>query len=116
MAEGARDLVERLYAALHGRDLDAVRSLYASEGELVRYDGVARGAEDIAGFYGRYLDNHGSYELDQIVEFRAIDDVVIWDALVRTDEGVLMTYDVAILDDSGRFVRHVPAIRGYWGL
>ena len=40
---------------------------------------------------------------------------MIWDALVSTDEGMLMTYDVVILDDEGRITRHVPTIRGYWG-
>ena len=116
MSEGARELIERLHAGLEGRDLATVVSLYSADAELVRYDGAARGPEEIGAFYGRYLDNHGTYILDQIVEFRSIDDVVLWDAMVNTDEGVLMTYDVAILDDDGLIVRHVPTMRGYWGL
>ena len=42
-------------------------------------------------------------------------DVVLWDAMVTTDAGKLLTYDVAIVDDEGAIVRHVPTIRGYWG-
>ena len=115
MADTARALVERLHSALERRDLDVVGALYAPAGEVIGYDGVARGPQEITEFYGRYLDNHGRYELDRIVEFRAIDDMVLWDSMVLTDEGVLMTYDVAILDDAGLIVRHIPAIRGYWG-
>lgn len=110
-----RKIVERLHAGLDAGDLDAVAGLYADDAELVRYDGAARGPAEIRDFYERYLANHGTYTLDRIVEFRAVDDVVIWDALVLTDEGVMMTYDVMILDDDDRIERHVPAIRGYWG-
>jgi len=115
MTEQARQIVERLHAALATSDLDTVASVYASESELVRYDGAAIGPEQIREFYERYLANHGTYELDQIVEFRCFDDVVLWDAIVSVDEGMLMTYDVAILDDDGLISRHVPTIRGYWG-
>ncbi len=116
MTDDARGKVETLLAALAEGDLDTVGSLYADDAEVVRYDGAARGPAEIRTFYGRYLDNHGRYDLEQIVDFRAVDDVVIWDALIDTEEGKLMTYDVAILDDAGRIARHVPAIRGYWGL
>ncbi len=116
MRNGARALVERLLGALGEGDLDTVGALYAYDAELVRYDGAAKGPLNIQGFYGRYLANHGRYDLEKIVEFRAVDDVVIWDALIDTDAGKLMTYDVVILDGAGRIARHVPAIRGYWGL
>lgn len=116
MSNDARATVERLLGALAAGELDTVGALYADDAELVRYDGAARGSAEIQAFYGRYLANHGRYELEKIVEFRAVDDVVIWDALVLTDEGVMMTYDVMILDDDDLIERHVPAIRGYWGL
>jgi len=116
MSHDARTTVEELLAALAVGDLDTVGSLYADDAELVRYDGAARGRSEIQAFYTGYLANHGRYELDRIVDFRAVDDVVLWDALVTTDEGKLMSYDVAILDDAGLILRHVPAIRGYWGM
>lgn len=110
-----REIVDRLHAGLETGDLDAVAALYAPDAELVRYDGAARGPEEVRAFYERYLANHGTYALDRIVEFRAVDDVVLWDAMVLTDEGVIMTYDVMILDDDDLIERHVPTIRGYWG-
>ncbi len=116
MSNDARATVEKLLAALAEGDLDTVAALYAHDAELVRYDGAAKGPAEIQAFYERYLANHGRYDLEQIVDFRAVDDVVIWDALVDTDAGQLMSYDVAILDDTGRIARHVPAIRGYFGL
>ncbi len=115
MTTDAHGMVEQLFAALGGGDLGSIGALYAPDAELVRYDGAATGTDEIIGFYERYLANHGHYDLDHIVEFRSFDDVVIWDALVSTDEGMLMTYDVVILDDEGRITRHVPTIRGYWG-
>ena len=115
MTEHARLVVEKLHAALGAKDLDAIVSLYADDAELIRYDGAATGRESIREFYDRYLANHGAYDLDRIVEFRAFDDVMLWDAMISADEGMLMTYDVAILDDDGLIERHVPTIRGYWG-
>lgn len=115
MTGRAREIVEQLHAALATVDLDTVASLYAADAELVRYDGAAVGPEEIKAFYGRYLANHGNYELDRIVEFRHFSDVVLWDALISADEGMLMTYDVLIMNDDGLIVRHVPTIRGYWG-
>lgn len=116
MAGDARSVVDRLFEALAARDLDAVAALYASDADVVRYDGAAAGLDEIQVFYGRYLETHGQYSLDQIVQFATVDDVVIWDAMVSTDHGKLLTYDVAILDDAGAIKRHIPTIRGYWGL
>ena len=115
MTNSARATVEKLFAALADRDLEAVGSVYGDDAELVRYDGVAKGRDEIQAFYGRYLTNHKGYELDQIVDFRAVDDVALWDAMVKTDAGILMTYHVAIVDNENRLVRHVPTVRGYWG-
>lgn len=116
MAGDARSVVGNLFEALAARDLDAIVALYAPDADVVRYEGAAAGADEIRTFYSRYLDNHGQYALDQIVQFANVDDVVIWDAMVSTDHGKLLTYDVAILDDAGAIVRHIPTIRGYWGL
>ena len=115
MTIDARAIVDGLHAALGARDLDAALDLYGEDAEIVRYDGSAKGADEIRGFYGRYVENHGRYDLDRIVDFRHVDDVVLWDALVNTNAGVLETYDVVILDDAGKISRHVPGIRGYWG-
>lgn len=111
----ARAMVEQLYGVLGTGVLEELAGVYAPDAELVRYDGAARGRDEIQEFYGRYLSNHGSYLLRDITQFRAFDDVVLWDAVVETDAGSLMTSDVAIVANDGRIARHVPAIRGYWG-
>ena len=53
--------------------------------------------------------------LNQIVLVRSADDVLMWDALVDTDLGVIQVFHVVILDDDGKFHRHIPGLRGYWG-
>ncbi len=115
MVAHGRTHVEELYAALAASAFERAAELYADDGELVRYDGAARGRPQIREFFERSTANHGSYRLREISQFRAIDDVVLWDALVDTDHGILMTSDVAIVDADGNFARHIPAIRGYWG-
>ena len=116
MSTDARATVDQLYTAFGAADLDAIVALYADDAVLVRHDGRAHGPAEIRGFWERYLGNHKPYELDHIVAFRHEDDVVLWDAMVTTDAGKLLTYHVAILTADGRFTRHVPLIRGYWGL
>lgn len=116
MSETARTLVDRLYAAWADPDLDAVAALYAEDAVVVRHDGSVKGREAIRGFWERYLENHKPYQLDQIIAFRQEGDVVLWDAMVTTDAGKLLTYHVATVDDDGAITRHVPLIRGYWGL
>lgn len=116
METNARGLVEALYDALAGAQLSAIASLYAADAELVRYDGAAKGPDEIGAFFGRYLATHGQYKLDRIVDFRSVDDVILWDAMVETNVGLLMTYDVVILNKDGQILRHVPATRGYWGM
>ncbi len=115
MAADARSIIEDLYAALGARAFDRVAALYADDAELVRYDGAAHGPTEIAEFYERYISNHGTYALRELVQFRAVDDVILWDALVDTDAGILMTYDVVVTDGQGKIARHVPTVRGYWG-
>lgn len=50
-----------------------------------------------------------------IVQLRATDDVLMWGALVDTDHGVAQFAHVVILDQDGRFRRHITGLRGYWG-
>jgi hypothetical protein len=115
MATDTRGLVEELHEALATAEVSAIASLYAADAELVRYDGAAKGPDEIGAFFGRYLATHGQYKLDRIVDFRSVDDVILWDAMVETNAGLLLTYDVIILNDDGKILRHVPATRGYWG-
>jgi hypothetical protein len=107
--------VERFYELLGSADLDGVVGLYGPEAEIVRYDGVAATPADIEEYFRGYLERHPGFALREVYEFRDADDVVMWDALVDTDDGVLQTVHVVVFDDEGRIRRHIPGVRGYWG-
>ena len=108
LAQDARDL-------LADGDARRLTMLYADGAEIVRYDGVADTTEAIAEYYRNYLDRHPGIKLNQIDAFRRAGDVLLWDAVLDSDAGVLQTVEVMILDDDGRISRHIPGFRGYWG-
>lgn len=108
-------LTEAYYKALKDSDLAGLVDLYAEDGEVVRYDGAAKGREEIWSFFETWLARYGSFSLVSVDYVRHVDDVALWDATVDTQLGVLLTYDVAILDPDGLIRRHVPSVRGYWG-
>jgi hypothetical protein len=108
--------VDRFYELLGRRDVDGVVGLYGPGAEIVRYDGVAATPADIRGYFTSLLEQHPGFTLRQIVEFRDADDVLMWDALIDTDNGILQTVHVVILDEHGQIVRHIPGFRGYWGM
>lgn len=49
-------------------------------------------------------------------QFQDTGDIVMWDATVERDEGMLETTHIVILDGDGLTRRHIPRIRGYWGM
>lgn len=110
------EFVERFYELLGAGDVDAVLDLYAPQAEIVRYDGIAGTRDDIGDYFNGFLTRHPGFSLHEIVEFRDADDVLMWDALIDTDNGVLQTVHVMIFDGDGRVRRHIPGVRGYWGL
>lgn len=108
-------IVDRFYELLAAGDVERLAMLYAPDGEIVRYDGVSATTEDIEAYYRDYLADRPGLALRQIDQMRHADDVLMWDALVDSDIGVLQTLDVVILDDNGLIRRHVPGFRGFWG-
>jgi len=116
MPTDARLMIDRLYEAFTAQDLQALGQMYTENAVVVRHDGAVQGREAIRGFWQSYLDHNQPYLLDHIIAFRHEHDVVLWDAMITTDAGKLLTYDVAVVDDDGAITRHVPIIRGYWGL
>lgn len=108
-------LIEMFYERLGSGDPDRVLDVYADDAEIVRYDGVAATPGDIRQFYVDELSRHGHLQLRQIDRVQEADDVLMWDALVDTANGILQVVHVVTLDDDGRFRRHVPGVRGYWG-
>lgn len=109
------DFLDRFYSLLGDGDVDGVVGLYADDGEIIRYDGVADTPEEIGDYFRRYLGRHPGFTLRSIDQLREEDDVLMWDALVDTDNGVLQTVHVVVFTDDGSIHRHIPGLRGYWG-
>lgn len=109
------ELVDRFLNALEERDLDAVVSLYAEEASVVRFEGIAAGTEQIRAFFVGFFAAYLQFGLVSLDQFRATDDLVVWDATMETGAGLLQVTNVLFLDDAGKIVRHVPWVRGYWG-
>ncbi len=109
------DFVDRFYTLLGTGDVDGVVALYAADGEVIRYDGVADTPDAIASYFRGHLVRHPGFALRSIDQLRMADDVLMWDALVDTDNGVLQTVHVVVFADDGSIHRHIPGIRGYWG-
>lgn len=111
----ATTLIERYYELLASGDVDELLTMYAEDAEIVRYDGVATTTAELRHYFEQHLERHPGLRLRQIVQVREADDVLMWDALVDTDNGIAQMVHVVILDDDGRFRRHIPGMRGYWG-
>lgn len=109
------EFVERFYALLGAGDVDGVVGLYGEGGEIIRYDGVADTPEEIGDYFRNFLERHPGVKLRQIDQFSAVDDVLMWDALVDTDNGIIQTVHIVVLDHDGAIRRHIPGFRGYWG-
>ena len=114
--ETVRLFVDRYYELLAAGDVDRLAMLYADEAEIVRYDGVARTPGEIHSYFGDYLGKRPGLKLRQIDQLRRAEDVLLWDAMLDSDAGVLQTVEVMILDEDGRIRRHIPGFRGYWGM
>jgi predicted SnoaL-like aldol condensation-catalyzing enzyme len=113
--ETARLFATRYYELLAEGDVERLAMLYADDGEIVRYDGVAKGADQLTAYYRSYLERTPGIKLLQIEQLRRADDVLLWDATLDSDVGTLQTVEVMILDEDGRIARHIPGFRGYWG-
>lgn len=111
----AETIIERYYELLSRHDVDAVLSMYTDDAEIVRYDGVFATAAERREYFEQHLARHPGLRLRQIDQVRQADDVLMWDALVDTDNGIMQVVHVVILDPDGRFHRHIPGMRGYWG-
>jgi ketosteroid isomerase-like protein len=111
----AENVVRRYHELLGLGDLQGWLGMYSDDAEIVRYDGVARNRDEFERYFTEHLGRHPGYQLRQIDRIREADDVLMWDALVETEHGVAQFFHVVIRDDDGRFHRHVPGMRGYWG-
>ncbi len=107
--------VERFSDLLATGDIDGIVALYEADGEVIRYDGVANTPDEIADYFRGYLARNPGYRLRSVDQLREADDVLMWDALIETEHGLLQTVHVIIFGDDGAIRRHIPGLRGYWG-
>ena len=110
-----REFVDRYYSFLAERDIDGIATLYDDDAEIVRYDGVAATIDEIRAYHESYLARNGSIRLQSVDQLREADDVLMFDALVDTDLGVLQAVHVIVFDPNGKVRRHIPGMRGFWG-
>jgi len=116
MHERARELIDRFYDAMASGDLVGLAELYAADALMIRFDGTSEGADAIVTFLSNVGHRHRSYMLESIEHVTQAGDVVMWDAMVKTADGLLQTTDVVVLNADGKITRHIPGVRGYWGL
>lgn len=115
MVNTGNAFVDRFHELADAGDIAGLVALYEPDAEIVRYDGVAETPEAIEGFYQQHLAAHPGYALESVDQVRQADDVIMWDALVNTANGVLQSVHVIVLGESGLIRRHIPGMRGYWG-
>lgn len=109
------DFVGKWMKLMARADVDALVDLFAEDGEVVRFPGVARGQDQIRAYLIGFLSAHGKYELVSVDQEQSGSDSVIWEATVSTKSGPLQAYGVFIFDENGKVRRHFPGIQGYWG-
>lgn len=115
MSNGGPAFVEQFYGLLGAGDIDGLVALYETDAEIVRYDGVADTSDDIGAYWRNYLSQHPGFTLRSVDQLREADDVLMWDALVDTENGLLQTVHVVVFGNDGSIRRHIPGVRGYWG-
>lgn len=110
-----RSLIDRYYELLGACDVAGLTGLYGDGAQIVRFDQVAATSDEIAAFLDAFLRRHRNCSLRSIDQFRETDDIVMWDAMLDTDDGVLQSTHVVVLATDGTIHRHIPHVRGYWG-
>ena len=116
MQERARELIDRFYEGMSTGEVVGLAQLYAPDALMIRFDGTSEGVAEIITFLSDVRLRHRSYVLESIDHVTQAGDVVMWDAMVKTADGVLQTTDVVVVDGDGKITRHIPGVRGYWGL
>ncbi len=81
----------------------------------MRCDEVAATPDELRHYVEEHVQRNPGLRLHQIVQVLEADDVLLWDALVDTDDGIVQVVHVVIVDEDGRFRRHISGMRGFWG-
>jgi ketosteroid isomerase-like protein len=116
MAISGRELVDQMGELMSTGGVEALVAMYAEDAEVVLYHRVACGHDEIRRLLGASLASHGLYKVISIDQFQETGDIVMWDATVEREEGILETTHIVMRDGDGLIRRHIPRIRGYWGM
>jgi hypothetical protein len=116
MTLSGRDLVARINELMSEKDVEALGDLYAADAQMVLYYRVASGRDEIRRLLASSLESHGVYDVISVDQFQDTGDIVMWDATVERDAGILEATHILILGADGLIRRHIPRIRGYWGM
>jgi hypothetical protein len=116
MEVSGRELVDRFGKLMAAGDTAALAHMYSLDAKVVLFYGVASGRLEIERLLAGSLRSHGRYDVLSVDQFQHAGDIVMWDATVETETGPLQTTHVVMLDDEGLIRRHVPGVRGYWGM
>jgi uncharacterized protein (TIGR02246 family) len=111
-----QELINQYYTTLAAGDVEALAELYSPDALVIRFDGTSTGMVEILEFFSKMYAEHGRYELHSLDHVTESGDVLMWDALVTTSNGVVQVTEVLVLDDDGKIRRHIPGFRGYWGM
>ena len=96
-------------------NVEALAELYSPDALVIRFDATSTGAAEILEFFSKMYAEHGQYELHSLDQVTESGDVLMWDAMVTTSNGIVQTTEVFVLDNDGKIRRHIPGFRGYWG-
>jgi hypothetical protein len=58
---------------------------------------------------------HRTFAVISLDQFAEAPGAVMWEATIDTDRGPMQTYDVVVLDASGKIAKEFPGLHGYWG-
>ena len=116
MEVSGRELVDRFGKLMADGDTESLALMYAPAARVVLFYGSASGRGEIRELLDKSLTTHGRYDVISIDQFQQVDDVVMWDSTVETETGPLQTTHVVVLGEDGLIRRHIPGIRGYWGM
>ena len=115
MTTRGTELIDSYYSTLAAANVDALVEMYSADALVIRFDGTATGTAEILDFFSKMYAEHGLYELHTLDQVTESGDVLMWDALVTTANGIVQTTEVLVLDSDDKIRRHIPGFRGYWG-
>jgi ketosteroid isomerase-like protein len=115
MTTRGQKLIDRYYATMAAGDVEALAAFYSLDALVIRFDGTSTGIAEILEFFTKMHAHYGQYELQSLDQVTESGDVLMWDALVTTSNGVVQVTEVLVLDEDGKIRRHMPGFRGFWG-